>query len=110
MARTLLPPMTQIRRDVHQRRQHESARADVRVRQDEVGIVHGAVAIDEQIEIDDARAPLLCRHAPHATLDLLAARQQLARAELRRHGDGRIDEPILIRLAPGLGRVVARAR
>src|SRR6478752_9570565 len=79
------------------------------MRQHEVRLVQNAVAVDEKIEIDDPRAPLLGGRTTHAPLDVLAAAEQIARGELRFHRNAGVDEPILIELAPGVRGKVARA-
>ncbi len=83
MARTLLPPITKSGA-MSISGASTNARAPMcGCGKYEVGLVDVPVAIDEQVEIDDARPPLLRLDAPHRPLDLLAAAEQLPRVELQ---------------------------
>ena len=77
----LAPGDHPVRRDFGERQQHEGALEQARVRQGQAQFVQRQVVIGDDVDVGGARAPALLVRAVAAELqlDLLRARQQLAR-------------------------------
>jgi hypothetical protein len=68
-----------LRRELRQRHQHKSSPVQLRMRNLQVHIIYNPVVIQQDIEIDLARAVALALAAPQRALDLLAYSKKLPR-------------------------------
>ena len=75
------------------------------MRDGQPGLVHDAVAVDEEVEVDRARAeaPLLVPNSAELPFDREQAGQELAGRELGLDHRRAVQEERLIRIADGLG-------
>src|SRR5271166_3684616 len=98
----------EVRRDFGERGENEGAVQDFRVGQLEPRRVAREVAISDDVDIDDARAPSLPGRAAELDLERLDPIEQRLRREAGPGQRAGVDEPVLVGLAPGRGAVEAR--
>src|SRR5437016_6336346 len=97
--------MDEVRIQLEQRQEHERAPVRLGMRDLEVRLVDRLVVVEEEIEIDRARAPPLRANAPHALLDQEELPEELARLERRLQPDDRVQEGGLVHFTHGIGVV-----
>src|SRR5262245_35532854 len=73
------------------------------VRDDQSGLVHDLVAVEQQVEVDRARPEALAADPSHSLLDAEQAAEQLPGRELRLESDRAVQERALLDRADGLG-------
>src|SRR5579883_2979954 len=100
--------MAQARREVGQRRQHEAALGHARVRDLKLGCRDGGAAVEQDIDIDRARALRNTAHAAELALDAARGAEELPREELRFGLRDEVQEPALLRVIHRLGFVNGR--
>jgi len=87
---------------VGERTQHEAPTAQLGVREDEAVVAPNDVAVEGQVDVDDARAPALRGLATHGEFDLFDDVQKVQRRQRRLDLDRRVHEVRLVRRAEGL--------
>jgi len=96
----------EVRRHVEHRHENKSPLGDAGMRQRQFGRVGDEITVDQHIAVERARPPALLAHAVQRPLCRKAALEQVVRRHVRCYRDARVDEPILIGLAPRCGPVV----
>src|SRR5271169_1905727 len=82
------------------------------MRQRQFGLVDRYIVIGDQVEVEGAwtPAPFVCAITAELVLDLVQGEQQRVRIEAGFDLDTGIDEVRLLRLTPGRGGIIRRAR
>jgi hypothetical protein len=75
--------VSRVRRDVEQRHEREGARAQLRVRHDEVLGFETNTEAPENVEVDDTRSPALVTDASELALEIEEALEERLRRESR---------------------------